>query len=320
MKLFALGLGFFMAIASLAAPRKNESAGVFVLDLKGHPLIERHQAKGDNVSKVALKKKEKIRGQALIQTDAKSELLLELSPGTELKIYPDSEVLFPLIQWESGATDEILLKRGQVRWKASVGHSILIKTDLLETKMTEGVFVLIYNPKTPQVQMMALQGEADFLEKNGEDPVHLTAGKKVHFLGQVEDGEIAYDVLLQGRKIPKGQKSQVEELSAEDHKQFSIEAEKKAEDLAKKKAKFQGSKSSRKNEICKSPGGLFNECRWVCENNPKEQSRCRLDLPKVRCVRSRCNANGEWAENYPLDRASGERLCKPFPVVQPCDY
>lgn len=294
---------------------------VYVVDLKGRPQIERKKEGAESAKATAFQKGEKIRGQAIIHTDAQSEIVIQLEPDVKIKIYPNSEVHFPMIHWEGGAIEEIILKSGRIRWQSTASSKIQLKSDLFDSIFPSGTFVIIYNPKTPQVELISLEGNIAFQEKNGEESVQLSSGKKVHFLGQLDDGEIAYDVLLQGRKIPKGHKSQVEDVSPEDIKNYSYEAEKKALELKAKKIKEAAvPKKTRKDEICRNPNGLFNECSWVCENNPKDQSHCRMDLAKVQCVRYRCNANGQWAERSEVERSSGAKICGRQPVVQACDY
>lgn len=309
------------AFASPLAPVEKNSKlkGVYIVDFKGHPLIERKKEGADSVKTAAMKKGEVIRGQAIIHTDSRSEVIVQLEPHVKIKIYPESELHFPMIQWESGTMEEMFLKFGRIRWQSTAQSQIWLRSDLFESQFPSGVFVVNYNPKAPQVQLMSFDGQMDFQEKNGEQSVSLSAGKKIHFLGQLEEGEIAYDVLLKGKKIPKGQKSQIEDLSSEDVSNYSYDAEQKALEAKAKKALAQKA-PSRKNEICKKPNGIFNECAWICENNPKDQTRCRLDLQRVRCVRSRCNANGQWAEPYELDRSGADKICGLKPVVQACDY
>lgn len=293
----------------------------FILDYKGQPKIERRQegVEDSKISKVV--KKEIIRGQAVIHTDAKSEVVIQIDANAKLKIYPESEVLFPHISWEKAQAESFILKSGKIRWESESDQQLTMISDLYELPLPKGVFLISYNPKTPLVQVMCFKGEISFHEKNGEESSTLKAGKKSYFLGKIEDGEIAYDILLQGRKIPKGQKSQIEDISNEEIKLYSPEEElKQAEVKKKKNIIIESKKPKRLNEICQKPGGLYNECAWICENNPKEQTKCRLDLSKVKCVRKRCNANGVWAERSELDLISGTKLCKVNPVVQACDY
>lgn len=306
---------FFSAATCFAKPEN-----FFIFEFKGRPQIVHLQEKAD-ISKVSEPRQNKaIRGQAILRTDDKSEITIQVDPSIKLKIYPDSEVFFPNIVWESGQIENFILKRGRIRWEAEVASKIKLESDLFESRLPAGIFLISYNPKTPQIQILCFKGEIDFQEKNGENSLLLKAGKKAHFLGKIEDGEIVYDILLHGRKIPKGQKSQIEDINAEEIKKYSREEELKLEKNQKKKAAEIAKKSLRKDEICQNPAGIFNECAWICEGNPKEQKKCRLDLARVKCVRKRCNANGIWSEPLGLDKASGSKICQVNPVVQTCDY
>lgn len=78
--------------------------------------------------------------------------------------------------------------------------------------------------------------------------------------------------------------------------------------------------SENKDPICNAPSATLNQCSWTCRNNPKNEKQCRTDLPNVECVRMRCNANGQWANEYRLPASYHDR-CKPEEtVVGPCDY
>lgn len=78
--------------------------------------------------------------------------------------------------------------------------------------------------------------------------------------------------------------------------------------------------ASKESEICRKPKGLLNQCQWKCEGNPAEAKSCRTDLPQVRCVRSRCNANGEWAEETRLPASSHSSCPAQGFMVKDCDY
>jgi hypothetical protein len=72
--------------------------------------------------------------------------------------------------------------------------------------------------------------------------------------------------------------------------------------------------------ICQKPAGLFDQCLWRCTGNPKGESRCRTDQAGVACVRLRCNANGEWADETRLG-AEGAFSCPARgEIVKDCDY
>lgn len=74
-------------------------------------------------------------------------------------------------------------------------------------------------------------------------------------------------------------------------------------------------------EICTKPSAKFNQCAWKCDGNPAGEKTCRTDLPQVRCVRSRCNANGVWAEEMRQPASAGQASCPAQGAkVKDCDY
>ncbi len=72
--------------------------------------------------------------------------------------------------------------------------------------------------------------------------------------------------------------------------------------------------------LCQSPKGEFNQCAWKCVNNPDGESRCRTDIPNVRCVRSKCDASGRWSSEERLPSSHGSSHCQAADTVGPCDY
>jgi hypothetical protein len=72
--------------------------------------------------------------------------------------------------------------------------------------------------------------------------------------------------------------------------------------------------------VCKNPSAAFNMCAWKCSNNPEGEKRCRTDLPKVSCQRTRCNANGDWADAVNLPANHGDDCPAQGASVKNCDY
>lgn len=72
--------------------------------------------------------------------------------------------------------------------------------------------------------------------------------------------------------------------------------------------------------ICGAPTGYFNQCSYQCLNNPKKSDHCKTELPTVKCVRKRCNANGTWAEESRLPAAEYEKCPSNGITVDKCDY
>lgn len=73
--------------------------------------------------------------------------------------------------------------------------------------------------------------------------------------------------------------------------------------------------------LCSKPSGHFNQCAWTCVGNPAGAASCRTDLPGVQCVRSRCDAGGQWRSQERLPASDGRMKCSSdATVVAPCDY
>jgi hypothetical protein len=71
---------------------------------------------------------------------------------------------------------------------------------------------------------------------------------------------------------------------------------------------------------CKEPAAEFNQCSWVCLNNPKGESTCRTDMPQVQCLRRVCKADGKWSDQQRLPASHGNDCDPNKLVVAPCDY
>lgn len=113
--------------------------------------------------------------------------------------------------------------------------------------------------------------------------------------------------------IQRGTMSPVYKISDEDLK--ALERSSRV-DVARNK-----SKPSKESAICLKPKGFFNQCAWKCSGNPAGESKCRVDLPNVSCVRQRCNGNGKWAEETQVPSASARVFCPASgEMVKDCDY
>ena len=263
---------------------------------------------------------------AALQTEAGSEVRVQIDAHRELLLQANSRLELPAISWETGEAPVLILKYGSFRWKQEPGkaYNIALRSDLFEFLSPVGDFVFSYDPKKAFAEVKALKGQMEFSAMNAEDVALVTEGQKVSFQGVIENSEVVYDVLLKGKKIPRGKLGLVQAFSDEDKKQYSAAAIKKAEAARHKKEAGEAKLQNRPREasqICDKPWGKLNQCAWVCENNPaKEKKACRLDLAEVKCLRRRCNANGEWAESTEIPKEKAASLCGLQPLVKECDY
>lgn len=251
---------------------------------------------------------------ATLQAAMNSDVVVQLDADRQFRIMPGSEVLIPSISYESQQAPLIILKMGSLRWwtpypfKAS--YNVAISSDLFQFILPAGEFTLSINPMMGLAEVKVFEGRLEFSALNGEQSVFLGKGLKSGFQGVLEEGKIAYDVLLQGKKIPRGKLLAIEPVDENEVREFERMQQEQinAKKIAAQKAQMAKQKLIKEGYICKVPMGKFNECAWL--QGPKG----------VGCVRLRCNANGEWAERVELSAEKARNLCKQKSLVAPCDY
>ncbi len=296
-----------------------------------YPSVEEVQGNvtltGKDGNKVKLSTKTPLQEKAQFETADDSTVRIALDSSRQFVVLPNSTVILPTISWEGGEAPILILRSGSLRWiqkeNEKASYNTVLRTDLYEFLPPAGDFVFLINLPKAYGEVKALKGSIEFSALNGETSVQAKAGEQVGFQGMVEGGEIAYDVLLKGKKIPRGNLTPVTKISDKELASFDG-AEKKrqaqAAQLAKKQQKA-AQATKRAGAICANPSALFNECSWVCVGNPKgEKKQCLLGQAGVSCQRRRCNANGEWAEETLLNAQNASNNCKAQPVVGPCDY
>lgn len=295
-----------------------------------YPAVQEWQGQawvtGKDGARNPVKKKQILREKALLETGINSQLKVALDEKRSVILLGQSTLSLPVIGWESGEVPVLLLKKGSLNWLQKLEdkgrYNIALRSDLFEFIAPPGDFIYFIDPENAYAEVKVLNGSIEFSALNFEESVKVQAGQQAGFQGVLESGEIAYDVLLQGKKIPKGKLLPVKAIQSSQADQ-AVAERKRQDKLAKQKAKSSADQAKTKSAgmICQSPPGKFNHCAWICLNNPtKEKKKCLVVNKDVSCVRKRCNANGEWAEETALDAEKASTLCKAQPVVAPCDY
>lgn len=318
--LLILGVLCF-ALSGFAEAKKNNPYPLLLLP-KGKVQVKTH---GNNNYK-GLVFEQSLRESAEIQTGENSEVYLALNETMEILIFPNSLVLLPSIKWESFEVSQILLKKGSLLWRDNSPHkkhSIFIESEMFRLEPGANSFSLAYEPDRAWFEMRVTSGQQIFSALNLEESHLLVSGQKASFQGSFENSEIAFDHLLKGKKIPKGQLSPVVAMSDNEKKSYvrdSLEVL-RARDIERRKKEEEEANRIKPGQVCRKPNAKYNECAWICENNPKgELQKCRVERKKVQCVRRRCNANGEWVEDSVLDPDSAKLRCQAKPQIGSCDY
>lgn len=241
-------------------------------------------------------------------TEKDGEVKVELDPQRFVIVRGHSNIQFPVVSENQGEVPVLILHKGEIYISQGDSYNMAVRSDLNEFITPKGRYLIGYSPAQGKSWVKVLEGTFVFSALNLEESVTVQSGEQASFQGVIEDGQIAYDVLLKGKKIPKGQLSKVSKIEPADMGLYSpekmdqvvkdakVKAEKAAKAIRQEQAKF----------VCQAPPGKFNDCKWVLE--------------KDGCYRTRCNANGQWAENTLVSIQPSGMQCSKVPHVGSCDY
>lgn len=313
---------FFCRLQSAVAAPKYPS----IQEVRGQVWVS-----GKENKKQLLSKKSVLLERALLETSETGLVKISLDAQRSFTVLGDSTVLLPTIS--NGSRNEnrevpiIILSRGRLRWQQlsneKPAYNTALHSDLFEFIIPQGDFVFSMNLAKAFASVKVLKGSLEFSALNGEDVAAVKEGQEVGFQGVLEGSEIAYDVLLKGKKIPRGHLTPVTAIDKKELASFSDEPSRAQKILNKKRnqERTAGEKARKANTICLAPEASFNQCAWVCLNNPKKEKKdCLTGEEGTSCVRRRCNANGQWSEESPIDVQKSSILCEAKPIVAPCDY
>lgn len=314
--LYVLGLSLGSAICFAEAPK--------------YPSIREWQGSawvtGKDGKRLQVKSKQVLREKALLETSSSGHLKIQLDPVRSVTLLGGTELSIPVISWDGGEAPVLLLKAGELHWvqdpKVKGSYNVAFRSDLFEFLAPPGNYILSMDPHKAFAGVKMYEGSMEFSALNGEESAVVKSGQQVGFQGVLEGKDIAYDVLLKGKKIPKGHLTPVTEIDSAELEMLASVQKKKIQAQAQKKAAEQVAVDKAKKEgfICANPSGKFNDCSWVCLNNPKKEKKACLVASGATCQRQRCNANGQWAEQILVDAEKAGTKCKAQPVVAPCDY
>lgn len=230
--------------------------------------------------------------------------------GVTYELFPETEIQF--------GSEALLLKKGSFRINLDEPPSrfMVIKTPVAQIRFFGKDLLAEYEASRARVQVSVFAGEAYLRGLDREDELTLVGGHQGRFLGVVEEGEPVFDILLKGRKVARGELSSVIPLKESEvlilKKDFNV--------VDYVPPIFKGT-TRKPGQICTAPLAKLNQCAWFCEGNPKnEKKKCMVERQDVQCIRRRCNALGEWADETRLPSSLRGACETSLPMVRPCDY
>ena len=310
-----IGLLFCLiwSLAGRAAEVSFKFVEPVVLEATGPVEVKISQGKSTKATRKLL-----LRERATIETGESGWALIALTKTEKLVIGPQSRVMIPVIAWENGAIERLELEKGKMRLMNLSGIPRVVVTPLSRDSYSEVDMAFEFDSAKKSLQASVIEGRTQFRGQENEDFFPLEGGEKATFQATLEKGEITSDVLLQGRRVIRGKMSEKEKLT-DAEKDYWVKAFEKIETKRQARVAQEAKESVVVGGICTKPSARLNDCSWICEHNPKkEKSRCRVDLPGVKCVRLRCDANGEWADRRELPALQSP--CQVKSLVKSCDY
>ncbi|MEY4617690.1 MAG: hypothetical protein RJB66_2650 [Pseudomonadota bacterium] len=231
--------------------------------------------------------------------------------------FQEGNVKFDLFP-NSEARDEdghITLAKGSLRVRGSDFTALKVETPVARVTLTGSDFLIEYIFDRATMQVTVLEGSALLQGHYRDDILNIQVGEKGEFVGVPEADGPAFDILLKGRKAIRGHLKGPETMTAE-----VLSSLRSKYEIAQRKAEKKVVPRPKPGQICVSPFAKYNECLWVCKNNPSGKKECQVQSPRVECIREKCLANGQWGDRKALKGAAKMSCKTAVQKLGPCDY
>lgn len=303
---------FFAASVAFA----SDSIGV-VKAVKGDV-----QLTGENGSAKALAVGDQIHEQDRIATDQTSFAVIQFESGDKIQIFSQTRLsVQEYNRSQIGRRAIFNLLKGKIRSQVKQNfdgkagrYQILTQGVSAEVRGTADFFLSHDKSSHVVTRAEVLDGDLELNERMGEKSVRVARGQLVTFV--LSDAALTRDAVWINSP-EKGFFNPVRKLSlVEFQSLYKTDLDDKAD--SGKALKIE--KAAPPPMICKKPSARFNQCTWRCVNNPKKAKTCEAEKPNVSCIRFRCNANGDWAEETKLPAGAADKCKAKGDVVDVCDY
>lgn len=255
-----------------------------------------------------------------VKTSTNEQIKIELGKDFYLIVFPESSLKVEgfyvtkkdykirAVNFDSG---RFYLKNGS---NLADDLTVIYQSDFFIWKNTEKnnqrEFFIELNPAIAQVRFCAgMQGISASLFDH-ETVKNLKHQEGASFQGVLKGGELQFDQLLEGRKVPKGEwkdkfTCDFKQILKEMNDLEASEIAKSKRNEQQKKALDKKRKADYEKSLCHEPNGQFNECLWKWEDK--------------QCIRYRCDGQGQWKDRHQLPKNRSYQ-CETKPRVTKCDY
>ncbi len=247
---------------------------------------------------------------AIVAFNGGNQVHVHADTALEVKEYKDSQV-------EASRRTLLRLIKGKIRNQVEQKYNGKTSYYRIETKAAvagvRGTDFVIEQKESSSLEttVEALKGKVVLTSLDERTKREISKGEGAKFFAKLPPAGAKEEEVMEA--IRHGSFGAVYKISGEKLKE--LDRTSRVDLVAKRKA------PAKESAICENPKGFFNQCAWRCVGNPDGEKKCRIDLKTVKCVRQRCNGNGEWAEDTPLPEQAARILCPASgDLVKPCDY
>lgn len=235
-----------------------------------------------------------------VESSSESTALIEFQGGNKIHVHPETTVeVQEFKDQDQSASRKALINliKGKVRNQVlqkyngtTSSYRVITKGAVAGVRGTD--FIVEYHEGDKlETRVETLEGKVSLSGRAGEDAREIARGEGATYTADAKDNN--------------GSLSPVYRIPAQKLRDLEIDSR---VDVAR--AKIQKPALPEK-DICDKPKGKFNQCKWVCVSDAGKKKECG------KCMRTRCNANGEWAEETELPENSCSRTGT---LTKPCDY
>lgn len=300
--------------------------GLVVLNFAGHPTVELK----DGSIKPTLKENLNIKSDAYFRTHENEYLIMKINNFYQVTVLPNSVfTLEGVKQKEAFDVRSVYIRSGlvhilelpQIKVEKSfykegpepAYEAMKIDSDffsiLTQDDQKLSLFVSI-DPKTALLEVCNLSQDFKLDLFDHEVSQKLKRDEAIQFQGVLDkSGKVAYDLLLEKRKVPQGKWLERKPCSVDQIKKIQSEVEKNQLSEAQKIQKNQKARQAQKKK---------DDARFLCHKPYGQLDQCHFVLKQNKCFRERCNAEGKWAESTEVGRA--KNLCTTQGDVRACGY
>lgn len=183
---------------------------------------------------------------------------------------------FKNTQWK-WAGEFWVLFNGTVRLKSESNRSMDLETPMAHIRFEGKDFILNYQDENGLSQLTIIDGVGWIKGIYREEELKVLANQRGSFQGIVDKDGPAFDQMLKGRKVARGDLQPLKKMAQSDLDQLKNQFE-----LVDQKIIIKEKPKPKKGQICSEPFAKLNECVWRCQG--------------CNCQRKRCFANGEWGD------------------------